>query len=180
VLQGDRPVSGPTPLWNAVYEAIDALRGREGRKVVLVFSDGGDAPPNPGTRNHGIGDVMRAAQQEDVMVYAIGLRTTVLRSPGAGRGMGGLMGSMTSLRPDPGLATIADDSGGGYFELTRADDLGETFASVAEELHRQYVLGFEPPNLDDKLHKLDVRVNQGGGMKVRARKTYLARRPAAQ
>jgi Ca-activated chloride channel homolog len=175
ILRSDRPVIGPTPLWNAVDEAIAALRGQEGRKVVLVFSDGGDSP-NAGFKNRSIMDVMRSAQQEDVMVYAIGLQTTVLRGPGGG-GVGGLTGSLTSLRPDPGLATIADDSGGGYFELTRADDLGSTFARVADELHRQYALGFEPPKLDDKMHKLEVRVNQRGA-KVRARKEYYARRPA--
>ena len=80
---------------------------------------------------------------------------------------------MTSLRPDPGLATIADETGGGYFELNRADDLASTFAHVAEELHRQYALGFEPPKLDDKMHKLDVRVTAKGA-KVRARKEYFA------
>jgi Ca-activated chloride channel homolog len=175
ILRSDRPVIGPTPLWNAVDEAIAALRGQEGRKVVLVFSDGGDSP-NAGFKNRSIMDVMRGAQQEDVMVYAIGLQTTVLRGPGGG-GVGGLTGSLTSLRPDPGLATIADDSGGGYFELTRADDLGSTFARVADELHRQYALGFEPPKLDDKMHKLEVRVNQRGA-KVRARKEYYAKRPA--
>ena len=175
VLRSDRPVAGPTPLWNAVDEAITALRGQEGRKIVLVFSDGGDAP-NAGFKNRSIRDVMRSAQQEDVMVYAIGLQTTVLQGRGGG-GIGGLAGAMTSLRPDPGLATIADDSGGGYFELTRADDLGSTFARVADELHRQYALGFDPPRLDDKMHKLDVRVNQRGA-KVRARKEYFAKRPA--
>ena len=58
VLRSDRPVAGPTPLWNAVDEAITALRGQEGRKIVLVFSDGGDAP-NAGFKNHSIGDVMQ-------------------------------------------------------------------------------------------------------------------------
>jgi VWFA-related protein len=173
VLRSDRPVTGPTPLWNAVDEAIAALRGQEGRKIVLVFSDGGDAP-NAGLKNRTIMDVMRSAQQDDVMVYAIGLQTTVLRGRGGG-GIGGLTGAMTSLRPDPGLATIADDSGGGYFELTRAYDLGSTFARVADELHRQYALGFEPRTLDDKTHKLDVRVNLKGA-KVRARKEYFAKR----
>ena len=75
------------------------------------------------------------------MVYAIGLQTTVLRGPGGGGGggIGGMTGWMTSIRPDPGLATVADETGGGYFELTRGDNLGTTFARVAEELHRQYV-----------------------------------------
>jgi Ca-activated chloride channel homolog len=176
ILRSDLPVTGPTPLWNAMDDAIAAVRGQEGRKVVLVFSDGGDAP-NFGLKNRSIMDVMRGAQQDDVMVYAIGLQTTVIRRPSGRGGIGGLTGSMTSMRPDPGLAAIADDTGGGYFELTRADDLASTFARVADELHRQYLLGFEPPRLDDKMHKLDVRVNQRGS-KVRARKEYFASRQA--
>jgi Ca-activated chloride channel homolog len=177
-LQFDRPVAGPTPLWNALDEAIGAVAGRDGRKVVLVFSDGGDSPSNFRLDNRSIMDVMRHAQRDDVMVYAIGLQTTVLRGPGGG-GLGSMTGSMTSLRPDPGLARVADDTGGGYFELTRADDLGATFAAVADELHHQYAIGFEPPKLDDKMHKLDVRINRKG-LKVRARTEYFAARPAAE
>jgi VWFA-related protein len=173
ILQSDRPVAGPTPLWNALDEAIAAVRRREGRKVVLVFSDGGDAPSNLRLDNHSIMDVMRNAQRDDVMVYAIGLQTTVLRGPGGRGGIGSLDGAMTSVRPDPGLARVADDTGGGYFELTRADDLGATFAAVADELHHQYALGFEPVKLDDKMHKLEVRV-AGRGLKVRARTEYFA------
>jgi Ca-activated chloride channel homolog len=175
-LRSEMPVTGPTPLWNAIDQAIAALRGQTGRKVVLVFSDGGDAPMNFKFNNRSIMDVMRGAQQEDVMVYAIGLQSTVLRGPGGGGGVGALAGAMTSTRPDPGLATVADDTGGGYFELTRADDLASTFARVADELHHQYALGFEPPKLDDKMHKLDIRVAERG-MKVRARKEYFAARP---
>jgi VWFA-related protein len=174
ILQSDRPVTGPTPLWNAIDEAIAALREREGRRVVLVFSDGGDSPANLSLKNSSIMDVMRSAQQDDVMVYAIGLQTTVLLGRNSRGGMGS-MGSMTSIRPDPGLARIADETGGGYFELTRADDLAATFAAVADELHHQYALGFEPPRLDDRLHKLDVRVTQPK-LKVRARKEYFAGR----
>jgi VWFA-related protein len=85
---------------------------------------------------------------------------------------------MTSVRPDPGLARIAEDTGGGYFELNRSENLGTTFAAVADELHRQYALGFEPLRLDDKMHKLDVRVNRKG-LNVRARKEYFAAKPAA-
>jgi Ca-activated chloride channel family protein len=172
ILQSDQPVTGPTPLWNAIEQAIAAVKEREGRKVVLVFSDGGDAPANFTVNNSSIMDVMRDAQQDDVMVYAIGLQTTVLlgRNP---RGGMGAMGSMTSVRPDPGLARIADETGGGYFELTRAEDLSTTFAGVADELHHQYALGFEPPRLDDRIHKLEVRVTQPK-LKVRARKEYFA------
>lgn len=175
VLQSDLPVTGPTPLWNALDAAIDAVSTQEGRKVVFVFSDGGDAPMNFKFNNRSFMDVMRHAQQEDVMVYAVGLQSTSLRGPGGG-GFGSA-GALSSSRPDPGLGSIADETGGGYFELTRADDLGATFARVAEELHRQYAIGFEPLSLDGKMHKLEVRVNQKG-LKVRARKEYFAKKPA--
>jgi Ca-activated chloride channel homolog len=178
ILRSGQPVIGPTPLWNALDMAVEALRGREGRKVVLVFSDGGDAPMNMSLNNRSIMDVMRDAQREDVMVYAIGLQTTVLTGPNPRGGMGSMGGSMTSVRPDPGLARIAEDTGGGYFELNRAENLAATFAAVADELHRQYALGFEPLKLDDRMHKLDVRVN-GKGLNVRARKEYFAAKPTA-
>ena len=174
VLRSPMPVTGPTPLWNALDRAIDALAGQEGRKVVLVFSDGGDAPGNFRLNNRSVMDVMRRAQQEDVMVYAIGLQATQIPRPSRGRVMGPLAGRVSVRRPDPALAAVAGDTGGGYFELTRADDLAATFARVADELHRQYALGFEPPALDDKMHELDVRVS-ARGMKVRARKEYFAR-----
>ncbi len=177
ILRSGQPVIGPTPLWNALDMAVEALRGREGRKVVLVFSDGGDAPMNLSLNNRSIMDVMRDAQRDDVMVYAIGLQTTVLMGPNPRGGMGS-RGSMTSVRPDPGLARIAEDTGGGYFELNRSENLAATFAAVADELHRQYALGFEPPRLDDKMHKLDVRVNRKG-LNVRARKEYFAAKPTA-
>lgn len=173
ILRSNLQDSGPTPLWNAVDEAITALAEQEGRRVVLIFSDGVDAPMNLRLNNSSIMDVMRRAQRENVMVYAIGLQGTVLRPPSPGRGLGGFGGSMTPQRPDPGLAVIADDTGGGYFELNRAEDLASTFARVADELHRQYALGFEPPKLDDKMHDLDVRVGKRG-YKVRARKEYFA------
>ena len=174
ILRSDLPVTGPTPLWNAIEDAVSALKEREGRKVVLVFSDGGDAPANFTVNNRSIMDVMRDAQQDDVMVDAIGLQTTVLlgRNP---RGGIGSMGSMTSVRPDPGLARIADETGGGYFELNRSEELSNTFAAVADELHHQYALGFEPPRLDDRMHKLEIKVTPTK-LKVRARKEYFAER----
>ena len=66
LLEADRPPVGPTPLWNAIDEAITALRDQEGRRVVLVFSDGGDSPRALQLSNHSIVDVMRRAQRENV------------------------------------------------------------------------------------------------------------------
>jgi Ca-activated chloride channel homolog len=170
LLDVDRPPVGPTPLWNAVDEAIGALRDQDGRRVVLVFSDGGNSPGGYSPSNRSVMDVMRRAQRENVMVYTIGLATTIVNRGG---GFGSLMGGMTSVRPDPSLAAVADDTGGGYFELSRAENLDATFAQVADELHHQYALGFEPTTLNDKMHKLDVRIKRAG-LKARARKEYLA------
>jgi VWFA-related protein len=76
-------------------------------------------------------------------------------------------------KPDEGLAKIAAETGGGYFELTQAEDLRSAFSRVADELHRQYALGFEPTKLDGKSHKLEVRLKRPG-LKARARKSYVA------
>jgi Ca-activated chloride channel family protein len=181
ILRSDLPGGGPTPLWNAVNVAIDSLLAQDGRRVVLVFTDGVDNPMNFRTNNLTLMDVMLRAQQENVMVYAIGLESQVpmRRAPGGplggrggfGGGFGG--GAMMLQRPDPGLPTIAAETGGGYFELRRAEDLASTFARVADELHRQYSLGFEPAALDGKTHKIQVKVRKPK-MKVRARKNYVA------
>jgi VWFA-related protein len=115
---------------------------------------------------------MLRAQRSDVMVYAIGLESRGSASGGfGGGGFGGGFGG--GSRPDAGLPAIAEETGGGYFELQRAGDLAGTFARVADELHRQYLIGFEPQKLDDKMHKLEVRVKKAGA-KVRARKEYQA------
>jgi VWFA-related protein len=118
--------------------------------------------------NNSLGDVMKRAIEENVMVYAIGLFGDNPFGPrGRSRSFGG------GDQPDKGLQTIADQTGGGYFELTRTADLASTFKRVAEELHRQYVLGFTPQALDGKTHKLEVRVKDAA-MKVRARRSYVA------
>jgi VWFA-related protein len=75
--------------------------------------------------------------------------------------------------PDPELRVLAEDGGGGYFELQSTDDLDATFARVAEELHHQYVLAFTTAELDGTVHQLDVRVRTPG-MTARARKSYFA------
>jgi Ca-activated chloride channel family protein len=179
ILRSDIEPAGPTPLWNAVDRGMTALRDQEGRRVVLVFSDGiDDSRKFDGTRVS-LKDVTRRAEREDVMVYAIGLEGQVpwgdRRAPMSNERLGGLTGQRRVImqRPDEGLAKIAESTGGGYFELDAAENLTRTFSRVADELHRQYALGFEPSKLDGKSHKLEVRVKKPG-MKARARKSYIA------
>jgi Ca-activated chloride channel family protein len=147
----------PTRLYDAIAAGLDELNGIEGRRVVLVFTDGADTASR--TR---FGTVLDRAQTEEVMVYAIGL---------AGDDVIG--GQRHRTRPDRSLKTLAEQTGGGYFELSRADQMTSTFTRVAQELHSQYLLGFSPENRDGKTHKLEVRVKKPG-MTARARKSYVA------
>jgi VWFA-related protein len=222
--------AGPTPLWNATSAAMTALARHDGRKVVLVFTDGADNPFRAG-ENVSLGEIRNRALAEEIMVYAIGLTDDCARfeaaadagpsfqvrgRPPTGRGAppppppvrlpgrvppgillppgdgrigrgrpdpGGELlpprrGSGADLpcsntKPDAGLRTLADEGGGGYFELQRTGDLSAAFARVADELHRQYLLGFTPAALDGKVHMLDVRVRRPD-LTARARKSYLA------
>jgi hypothetical protein len=80
----------------------------------------------------------------------------------------------TRSRPSPVLRKIADETGGGYFELKKTAELAPTFTRVAQELHSLYALGFTPTNLDGKEHRLELRVKSG--MTARARRSYIASR----
>src|SRR3954470_6293531 len=142
-----------TRLWDAVGASLDELKTQDGRKVILVFTDGDDTESKLR-----LGTIIDRARAEEVMIYAIGL---------ASKFMG------TTTKPDSGLRKIADETGGGYFELKRATDLAPTFTKVAQELHSQYVIGFTPTLLDNKVHKLAVKMKQPG-MTAQARRSYLA------
>ena len=99
--------------------------------------------------------------------------SVIQASYGGGFGPGGLQAALSADLPDPGLAKVAEETGGGYTEIRAGQDLAAEFARVADELHSQYTLGFEPPKRDGKKHDIDVRLKKGG-MKARARKDYIA------
>jgi Ca-activated chloride channel family protein len=146
-----------TRLWDAVGASLNELRSVEGRKVILVFTDGDDT-----ASKIGLGTVVDRARDDDVMVYAIGLESEFFDGQ-----------RMIRTRPDRGLRKIADETGGGYFELKRTTELAPTFTRVAQELHSQYALGFEAKQLDGRVHKVSVRMKQPG-MTARARRSYVA------
>ena len=150
--------------------ALTALLHQQGRRVVLVFTDGKDQPIDIKGRKLSFKDVGTRAEREDVMIYAIGLDGDEGLVPRFRPMFGG-----PPSGPDPGLEKLALATGGGYFELTAAKDLAATFARVVDELHRQYLIGFVPQKLDGKVHNLDVRV-RGAGLIPRARKSYVAAR----
>src|SRR5918992_3059896 len=67
----DLQFGNPTRLYDAINESMAALRTADGRKVVLVFTDGDDT-----ASRIGMGDVLDRAKTEEVMIYAIGLEST--------------------------------------------------------------------------------------------------------
>jgi VWFA-related protein len=163
----------PTPLWRGIDEAMDAFgKEREDRRVVLVLSDGKDTGMGGGFQRHvsSQGGVIDRAREEDVMIYAVGMRSRM--RPNA-MGPVDMRSVMLADQPDPGLARVAEETGGGYLEIRGGEDLGSAFARVADELHAQYLLGYAPPKRDGKAHSIDVRVTEKG-FKPRARKSYIA------
>ena len=153
----DLQFGNPTRLYDAIYESMAMLRGVSGRKVVLAFTDGDDT-----ASRRSQGDVQERARDENVMIYAIGLQSEFMSG-----------GRMQRSRPSGALRKLAEETGGGYFELKKTAELGPTFTRVAQELHSLYTLGFTPPALDNKEHRIEVRVNQPG-VTVRTRRSYIA------
>jgi VWFA-related protein len=151
VLREELWPGGATPLWNALFAAMSSLDGERGRRVVLSLTDGQDTASLPGWPGT-LDDVRRKALDEDFMIYAIAMEGSGLARP---------------------IVDLADATGGGHFEVKRDADLAATFAQVLDELRHQYLFGFAPGTLDERAHKLEVRVTTSG-LRVKSRTSYLA------
>jgi Ca-activated chloride channel family protein len=146
-----------THLYDAVYASLDELEKVEGRKVILLFTDGADF----GSRQ-GPGRAVTRARDSEVMIYGIGLETEFFNGQ-----------SFVRSKPDSILTRFANETGGGYFDLKKNADLNTAFTRIAQELRSQYLLGFSPASLDGKVHRLEVRIKRPG-LKTRSRRSYLA------
>ena len=144
-----------TAMWDALDAAASALESESGRRVTLVLTDADDNCSEAEPRN-----VAARIERQGTMVYAIGVK-----------GDSGL--------PVGDLRSLTRDSGGYFFELKPSDDIASTFARVADELHRQYLVGFSPATLDGKSHQITLRT-KGSGLTVRARRTYVAPKAAGK
>jgi Ca-activated chloride channel family protein len=146
-----------THLHDAVYASLDELEKVDGRKVILLFTDGADF----GSRQ-GPGRALERARDREVMIYGIGLETEFFNGQ-----------SYVRSKPDSILNRFANETGGGYFDLKKNADLNASFTRIAQELRSQYLLGFSPATLDGKVHRLEVRLKRPG-LKARSRRSYLA------
>jgi VWFA-related protein len=154
-LGDDAPFPAGTALWDAVDAGRAAVAGDAGRRVVLMLTDAAD-----NSSRGDVVDIRTALVKDGVMTYAVGVR-----------GREGL-----EVRE---LTALARATGGWYFEMKPGDDPAARMQQIADELHHQYSIGFTPRTLDDRMHRIEVRVkrpNYGGGrpLSVRARRAYFA------
>ena len=146
-----------THLYDAVHESLTQLENVDGRKVILLFTDGADF----GSRR-GSGEALERARDTEVMIYGIGLETEFFNGQ-----------TYVRSKPDSILRRFANETGGGFFDLKKNADLGASFTRIAQELRSQYLLGFSPATLDGKVHRLEVRVKRPG-LQARSRRSYVA------
>ncbi len=146
-----------TRLYDGVHASLDELEKVEGRKVILLFTDGADF----GSRMSS-GKALERARDAEVMIYGIGLETEFFNGQ-----------MVVRSKPDSILNRFATETGGGYFDLKKNADLNSSFTRIAQELRSQYLLGFSPATLDGKVHRLEVRVKRPG-VKARSRRSYTA------
>lgn len=147
-----------TVLWDAIDASLDRLQLIDGRKVVVALTDGDDF----GSKTD-FDDVRERARENEVMVYSIGFTSDYF--DGVKR---------VRSKPSHNLKKLAQETGGGFFELEKTADLNTTFTRVIQELHSQYAMAFQPDRLDGKVHKLQVRLKKPG-MTARARQSYVAK-----
>jgi Ca-activated chloride channel family protein len=188
---------GGTALYDTVAEAVPrAQAGHHRKKALVIISDGNDTASRTEVR-----ELVRLIRETEVLVYAIGIDGEAVptlgarlpippqprlpvpfplpggrrfpfppeppRTPGAVRRAGDRV-NVAALR------AITDETGGRTEIVREASDLGPATASIADELTRQYFLGYESPVVrDGRWHSIRVEVRRGAYL-VRARRGYVA------
>ena len=145
-----------TSLYDALYLTSKELEDRDGRRVIIVVTDGGDT-----TSSKTFHDALEAAQRADAVLYAV---LVVPITSDAGRNVGG----------ENALTTMSAGTGGRVFAPAVGPDLDKAFADILRDLRTQYLLGFYPrgiPPSKNRFHRLEVRVSRPG-LRVQTRSGY--------
>ena len=147
--------SGGTSMFDAIWHAAGELKGREGRKVIIVISDGGDT-----TSEVTFHEALEAADAAQAVIYSIVI--VPIRGE-AGRDIGG----------EHRLQLFAERTGGRYYLPETAAQLDPVFQAISEELRTQYVLGFYAPQDAETgaYRRVEVRP-RNGSFTVQARQGY--------
>ena len=145
-----------TCMYDAIYWAAQDLESREGRKVIVMVTDGGDT-----TSRRDFHAAVRAAQLADAVIYPV---LVVPIANEAGRNVGG----------ENALTTMAQWTGGRVFAPTVGSALDRAFSDIIKELRTQYLLGFYPQNVPltkDRFHRLEIKLGRPD-LQVKARNGY--------
>jgi Ca-activated chloride channel family protein len=148
-----------TALYDAVFLGAQALETRQGRKVLVVITDGGDTVSQ--VNYHG---ALRAAQQAEAIVYSI---IDVPIEASAGRDTGG----------EHALIQLSEDTGGKYYYASSITQLDQAFRAISDELRTQYLLAYYPSQrlADSDFRRLEVKltgVPEASDYKARHRTGY--------
>ena len=139
----DHPRLGAgTALYDAIYLGAESLQARQGRKVKVVITDGGDTVSRVDYQ-----EALRGAQQAEAVVYSI---IDVPVEASAGRDIGG----------EHALIQLSEDTGGKYFYATSVPELDEAFRKISDELRTQYLLAYYPARRlsDSDFRRIQVKV----------------------
>ena len=145
-----------TSLYDAIYLASRGLDNRDGRRIMVIVTDGGDT-----TSTVDFHAALEAAQLADSVIYPI---LVVPIANDAGRNVGG----------ENALTTLAAGTGGHVFAPTLGAELDRAFTHLIEDLRTQYMLAYYPkdvPLTKNRFHRLDVRVSKPQ-LRVLARNGY--------
>jgi len=115
-----------TALYDAVYLASRSLDRRQGRKVMVLITDGGDTISRIDYK-----EAVRAAEEAEAIVYSI---IVVPIENSAGRETGG----------EHALIQLSEDTGGKYYYATSVAQLDDAFRQISDELRTQYLLAYYP------------------------------------
>ncbi len=155
---------GGTALYDAIYLGSQGLGKREGRKVLVLVSDGGDT-----VKGTTYDQALSQALRNETMIYSI---IDVPIEASAGRDLGG----------EHALITLAEQTGGKSFYV-EGGNLDKAFAQVSEDLRTQYLISYYPHNQEPGLsfHRLRVTVPRAAAdaFNIRYRTGYFADPPPA-
>ncbi len=139
----DHPRLGAaTALYDALYLGSQALESRQGRRVTVVITDGGDTVSRVDYK-----EALRAAQEAEAVVYSI---IVVPIEASAGRDIGG----------EHALVQLSEDTGGKYFYATTVPELDDAFHKISDELRTQYLLAYYPAQRlsDSDFRRIQVKL----------------------
>jgi len=132
-----------TALYDALYLGSQVLERRQGRKVMVVITDGGDTASKVDYQ-----DAVRSAQEAEAIVYSI---IIVPVEASAGRDIGG----------EHALVQISEDTGGKHYYASSLPQLDDAFKQISDELRTQYLLAYYPSQRvsDSDFRRIDVHLD---------------------